>query len=245
MQDAAEFLRRVDRKDMGAIDRAVALLWYAGRDDSSAGLSTGQICRAIESAGHAQQNVTRLRVALGRLKAKTIRVPGKNDCWRLGPHHRAEITPLFSPFVEGPIVPPASDSVLPRSLFRATRTYIERTVQQINASYDAGLFDCTAVMCRRLLETLIIETYESVGRGEEIKGADGHFQMFAGLLGTLEKDSAFSVSRNGLQGLRDFKKLGDLSAHNRRFNARREDIDRVRDGLRVASEELLHLAKLI
>jgi hypothetical protein len=33
-------------------------------------------------------------------------------------------------------------------------------------------------------------------------------------------------------------------AHNRRFNAHKEDIDRVRDGLRVAVEELVHLAAL-
>ena len=47
-----------------------------------------------------------------------------------------------------------------------------------------------------------------------------------------------------MKGLRDFKNLGDLSAHNRRFNARKEDIDRVRDGLRVIVEELVHLANL-
>jgi hypothetical protein len=59
-----------------------------------------------------------------------------------------------------------------------------------------------------------------------------------------ENDKAFNLGRNGLKGLRDFKTLGDLSAHNRRFNAHKEDIDRVRDGLRVAVEELAHLAKL-
>jgi hypothetical protein len=68
--------------------------------------------------------------------------------------------------------------------------------------------------------------------------------MFADLLRIFEGDSAFNISRNGAQGLRDFKKLGDLSAHNRRFNAGRNDIDRVRDGIRVAAEELLHIAKL-
>ncbi len=68
--------------------------------------------------------------------------------------------------------------------------------------------------------------------------------MLNGLAGFFEKDTAFHVSRNGLQGLRDFRWLGDLSAHNRRFNARKDDIDRVRDGLRIIVEELLHLAKL-
>jgi hypothetical protein len=92
---------------------------------------------------------------------------------------------------------------------------------------------------------LLIEVYEGCGRPDDIKAGDGNFHMFASLLRIFEADSAFQLSRNAKQGLQDFKKLGDLSAHNRRFNARMEDIDRVRDGIRVAAEELLHIAKLV
>ena len=99
-------------------------------------------------------------------------------------------------------------------------------------------------MCRRLLETLIIETYERSGRATDIKGSDDQFMMLNGLITFIEADSSIHLGRNAAKGLKDFKQLGDLSAHNRRFNARRNDIDRVRDGLRVASEELLHLAGL-
>ena len=66
--------------------------------------------------------------------------------------------------------------------------------------------------------------------------------MFAGLLAKLEKDRTLNIGRSSMQGLRDFKTLGDLSAHNRRFNARMDDINRVRGALRVATEELLNLA---
>jgi hypothetical protein len=99
-------------------------------------------------------------------------------------------------------------------------------------------------MCRRLLETLIIETYESLGRSLEIKGSDGQFMMLNGLITFLEREKSFNLGRSAMKGLKDFKQLGDLSAHNRRFNALRNDIDRVRDGLRIASEELLHLSGL-
>jgi hypothetical protein len=100
-------------------------------------------------------------------------------------------------------------------------------------------------MCRRLLETLIIEVYESANRAGDIKGGDGNFYMFSDLLRILLADRAFSVSRNAQQGLKDFKKLGDLSAHSRRYNAHRSDLEKVSHGIRVASEELLHMAKLV
>ena len=56
--------------------------------------------------------------------------------------------------------------MLPIDLFDGTRGYIEKVVLQINASFDASLYDCCAVMCRRLLETLIIECYEANGQAE-------------------------------------------------------------------------------
>ncbi|OHA09206.1 MAG: hypothetical protein A3B37_01085 [Candidatus Sungbacteria bacterium RIFCSPLOWO2_01_FULL_59_16] len=171
-------------------------------------------------------------------------MPGQNT-WRLHPRGRNALDLLYEPLASLPKKTKPTDSVLPRVLFSGTRGYIENVVFQVNASYDHGLFDCCAVMCRRLLETLIIELYEGVGRSSDIKDRDKNYFMFADLLRILEADRAFHLSRNGQQGLRDFKKLGDLSAHNRRFNARKPDIDRVRDGIRVASEELLHLAKLI
>jgi hypothetical protein len=142
-----------------------------------------------------------------------------------------------------PVAKP-SDSLLPRELFLNTRPYIERVVFQINGSYDHGLYDCCAVMCRRLGETLIIELYESQGRAKEIKGADENFLMLSGLLGVLNRDNTIHLGRNAKRGLNGLKDLGDKSAHNRRFNAREPDIDSIKSDLRTAAEELLHLAKL-
>jgi hypothetical protein len=122
--------------------------------------------------------------------------------------------------LSGPQIANPSDSVLPRELFSGTRGYIEKVVDQINGSYDYGFYDCCAVMCRRLGETLIIEIYEAQRRAEEIKGTDDNFLMLSGLLGVLNKDKSIHLGRNAKRGLDGLKDLGDKSAHNRRFNAR-------------------------
>lgn len=139
-----------------------------------------------------------------------------------------------------------SDSVVPRELFgNARRGYMDKVVAQINGSYDHGFYDCCAVMCRRLVETLIIEVYEAHGRPSAIKGGDGHFHMLNGLLNVLFKDTNFNLGRNSVRGLEALKALGDKSAHSRMFNARQPDIDQLRAALRTATEELLHHAKII
>jgi hypothetical protein len=236
----SEFVGRIERDGLKMIDRAIALLWWEGLSDPTIGLGAAEVCLELERAGHARQNVTRMAAAL---KAHPGTVKAAEGIWRLHQRARRDLDAQYR-FALEPTELVETDSVLPRLLFSGTRTYMERVTDQINKSYDAQLWDCCTVMCRRLLETLIIETYEKLGRAGEIKGGDGHFMMLNGLIAFLERDSSINLGRNAAKGLRDFKQLGDLSAHNRRFNACRNDIDRVRDGLRVASEELLHLAGL-
>lgn len=223
---------------MTLLERAVGLLWLAGVADRTKGLTARELADTLRAAGYPEQNVTRLDRSL-RDDRRTVRA--RPNGWRLTPQARTALDGDFA-FVKVPEPLPHTDSVLPKDIVAGTRGYIERVVDQINVSFDADLFDCTAVMCRRLLETLVIEVYEARGQANALKGADGHFMMLNGLLVVLEKDQTIHLGRSGMAGLRDFKTLGDLSAHNRRFNARRPDIERIRDGLRVAVEELVNLA---
>ena len=237
-----EFIDILHARGLETYELATVLLWWVGQGNPSTGLSAKQICAVLEAAGLPGQNSSRLNTRLAA--DRRITKAGKAGEWRLHPNLRRDLDATYGGLVtSAPAAPKDTGSVVPVGL-AAARGYLEKVVLQLNASYDAQLYDCCAVMCRRLLETLIIEVYEHCGRAVNIKGQDGNFLMLNGLAGVFEKDTAFNVSRNGMQGLRDFKKLGDLSAHNRRFNARKDDIDRVRDGLRVIVEELLHLAKL-
>lgn len=235
-----DFLQTLKHLQIDNAERGVALLWWHSLEDHSIGISAKQLCLEIEHAGYAKQNVTRMTASLTKDSRTT---KGENGTFRIKITARENLDGTYLRYLkQRPIK--ESDSILPTSLFAKTRGYIEKVVLQINASYDSSLCDCCAVMCRRLLETLIIEVYEAKGFADDLKGNDGHFKMFSGLLAQLEKEKRFSLSRNSLEGLKNFKKLGDESAHNRRFNARKEDIDRIRDGMRVAAEDLLHLANL-
>ena len=235
-----KFLDALQEQGSSVYEQALGLLWWIGRNDPTKGLTTKEICSLLETTGLPNQNTSRLNAQLAKDR-RTSKI-GSIDGWKLHPTARKELRPSYEPFTTLKIESPKnSSSVIPQTLVLA-RGYLEKVTLQLNASYDAQLYDCCAVMCRRVLETLLIEVYEHAGRAAEIKTTDGNFLMLNGLVTFFEQDHAFHPSRNGLQGIRDFKKLGDLSAHNRRFNARKEDIDRVRDGLRIAVEELAHLA---
>lgn len=233
-----QFLQKIGLLKVNSIERAIALLWFHTIQDNDVEVTCAEICKSVESAGFGKQNPTRL--TKGFIKDKRV-VRGSAKKYKISVKAMPELTDKHSALLK--IIPAkSSDSVIEQDLFINSRGYTRKVIHQLNISYDHGLYDCCAVMCRRLLETLIIESYEENNHADEIKDSDGNFFMFSGLLNHLENKKHIQLGRNALRGLKDFKKLGDLSAHNRRFNARKVDIDKIHHGLRVACEELLYLA---
>ena len=92
-------------------------------------------------------------------------------------------------------------------------------------AYESTCYDACAVMIRRLIETLIIESFEHYNIADKIKNSNGDFLQLDDQITRTLSESAWNLTRNTKKGLKQLKKIGDLSAHCRRFNARRSDID--------------------
>ena len=126
-----------------------------------------------------------------------------------------------------------------------TRGYIERVVYQINGCYEKGWFDGCSVMMRRLIETLIIECFEAHGIAEKIKTSKtGDFLYLSELVNRTLQEQSWNLGRNTKRALPNLKSIGDQSAHSRRYNAHREDIDKLVPDFRTACQELLYIASL-
>jgi hypothetical protein len=139
----------------------------------------------------------------------------------------------------------ASDAILPSAMVRRTPGYITRVVNQINGCYEKGWLDGCAVMMRRLIETLIIECFEKYKIADHIKDPrTKEFLFLADLIDRTLQETAWNLGRTNKKALPKLKSLGDQSAHNRRYNAHREDIDRLATDFRNVCQELLYLAGL-
>lgn len=155
----------------------------------------------------------------------------KNDC-----------QDILLPPEEG--CPFVGQAALSFALVRNTRGYIERVVHQINGCYQNGWFDACAVMIRRFLEILIIELFEAHNLAHKIKDQSGNFFLLSDLINITLSEPSWNLARSSKSALRKLKDIGNKSAHSRRFNAVRSDIDKIQSELRVTSQELIYLAKL-
>jgi hypothetical protein len=149
----------------------------------------------------------------------------------------ADIDRELGPPEEGAV--PTSQHVVMKALTRDTRSYITAIANQINGAYQNGWYDACAVMIRRLIETLLIETFEKHNAAGRIKGPTGDYMFLRDLIAVTLSESAWNPSRNLKSALPKLKDIGDKSAHNRFFIAKRGDIQPLIGDIRSVVEELL------
>lgn len=137
------------------------------------------------------------------------------------------------------IIPPASTNFLDLSIFEGTPYYINKTAEEMVHCYDSGYYNATLVLMRKLVETLIIECFERYGIDNDIKDEKGTFYYLSELIPRYITCSKWNASRNIKASIEAVKKYGDLSAHNRRFWAKKNDIDCFKFELRQALQEII------
>lgn len=170
-------------------------------------------------------------------KGKTPRLVFQNGIYHLERSRQADIEAILG--TPKAITP--TDTYFPLELFKGTRGYLESIATQAAACYDGQLYDACSVMTRKLLEVLIIEAFERHGLSSTIKSSTGYFFYLSDLIDQLTKEPSWNIGRNAMASLPSLKKLGDMSAHNRRNIAKKIDVDKQKDSLRIVLEELLHL----
>lgn len=153
-----------------------------------------------------------------------------------------DTSPRYLPPSEG--TRSRSEMVLPSALVKGTRGYIEKITNQINGSYEYGWYDGCAVMMRRLIETLLIEAFEKHVIDQKIKNYDGDFIRLSEIINATINEPKLNLDKKTKKALPKLKDIGDKSAHNRRFNAHREDIDNIQAEFRTAIQELLYVSGL-
>lgn len=244
--ELSEFCQRLSRlKPFSNAQKAVSILWFHDQDTPGIKMAAPELSKIMRDnsignptdiAGFIKQ-IQKTQCVYKHGKSFSIKESGK---------------PIVQEWVQGVLngenqsqVIDIGAQIFPDTVWKNTRGYIERVALQINVCYREGCYDACAVLIRRVTETLIIECYEHLGRTDEIKGTDDNYFMLSGLVTkAVDSKSGLSIGRDSKAALRAIKETGDRSAHNRKYNARKIDIDNIKDGFRLSAEELINTANL-
>lgn len=134
------------------------------------------------------------------------------------------------------------DEYFPLELLNNTRQYLVSIATQAVGCYKHRLYDACFIMSRKLLEALLLELFERHKLSDKIKDKQtGNFFYLSMLIDSFKSETTWNVSRNTKTSLPNLKKMGDLRTHNRRYIARKGDVDELKNDFRVVLEELVHL----
>jgi hypothetical protein len=233
-----QFSRKVDLLSLKESEKVLLLAFFSQKKSGIPDFSRNDINNWFSELDLPTPNLYRIEK---NIKSSRQFVKGKSkDCFRL---HAVEFDKLQSEItgihVESEDVV-SDDTIIPRPLFENTRGFIESLAKQINASYDFNIFDGCAVLMRRLLEVLLILSYEHLKIESEIQGADGNYLMLEKIVNNAKKNSTLKLSRDAKTTLDDFRTIGNFSAHKVYYNCRRADLKKISMAYRAIVEELLY-----
>ncbi|KAA3643217.1 MAG: DUF4145 domain-containing protein [Chloroflexi bacterium] len=235
MRTRREFSESLANLNLTHADRAIALLWYYRQSQEYEERTSSDLANDLHEEGFNKPHVTRLRQHL--LRSRYVVRGTRDGSFRINLRYLSDLDDIYSELLDVAQVE-ILDTVLPSEWVAGTRVYLENMVSQINGSYQYGFYDCCAVMCRRLMESLIIEIYIRYGRHNEIQN-QGIFFGLEGLINHITADNQIVLSRNARRNMMELKQLGDTAAHDRVYITPQIDIDDVRLRIRRLTQELL------
>ncbi|NKE72168.1 DUF4145 domain-containing protein [Candidatus Manganitrophus noduliformans] len=235
MADRSRFAKGIASLDLSHAERAVAFLWYYRQTQEFEERTASELANDLHDEGFPQPNVTRLNRDLGRSR---LTIKGRRaGSFQIDVRHVSNLEEKYGQILKTKKVD-VQDSVVPGEWVKGTRVYLETLVHQINGSYEYGFYDACAVLCRRLMESLIIEIYIHNSRHHEIQNS-GVFLGLEKLIAHIRTDDKLMLGRNTSKTMTEVKQLGDTAAHDRVYITSKQDIDDVLARYRRMIQDLL------
>jgi len=236
MDNISGFVLRVAELEDSLRDRAIALIWYL-TEISKAEVSIKEVPGLLVKHGLSKApNASRVM--------SDVRADKRVHC-----DMKSGLCKIMLPYIPSlyeryPVATSPINlfhrEIVNESDYSGTRDYIVSLIREINASYNSSLFDGCAVLMRRIIESLIIETYVTKGFNAAIViPGTGEFMMLKGLVGVVQAGSPVKFSRGLGKILEGIKDIGDRAAHHRTYITKKQDVDKIITEFNVALDELI------
>lgn len=155
--DLISFCIRLKELFLTQKEYALSIIWFHDEKTPEYSITSGAVSRIMYECGLGNPNSTQLGEQLKKSGFLIVSTKG----FRLKALSRLKIQDWLQPIL-GEVLPVSNQELgyLPQDVWKETRDYIERVCVQLNGCFQFQFYDGAAVLMRRLIETLIIESYE-------------------------------------------------------------------------------------
>jgi hypothetical protein len=252
------FAEGISKLGLTEVGHAIALLWYFDLQEGKPELRPAFLAELMHDLSLRRQvNATRL----GRqLLANRAVMRGKEmGTVRLRLTSKSRLSSRYNEIAGTAVTPEDGTHIIPAGLFDDTRPYLQTLAVQINGTYQSGFYDACAVMCRRLLNCLLLLAFESAAKGKVIRDdlafesaakgkvirdASGEYRAFAHIIELASSNRHIKLARGASAVMGKMDYVGDLAAHHPTYTTRQKDIDEQRLAFHRVISELARLAEI-
>ncbi|SRR6266550_2402781 len=132
----------------------------------------------------------------------------------------------------------ASTLFLPTDIFEPRHGVLNKVLWEVNTCYEEECYNASATMLRRILETLIIEAFNTKNISGKITNPDGSYLKLKALIDRTVAEPAFKLTSNTKKLLPKLKFFGDMGAHNRFLLVKKGDLETLHPAIRAGFGEL-------
>ena len=231
-----DFCIQLHKLKLSNAEKALSILWFFDKEKPGLNVSIARLVNTIRDKGLGNPHSTQLKKSIEKTKLAIKNQSG----FKLKPTARSQVYKWISPVFEEAATPiELQNGYLPEELWQNTRGYLEKVACQMNGCFQYGFYDAASVMMRRLIETLLIECYESKNIESRIKDDKGNYLMLSVIIKDAVDKNGLTLGRDTKKVLQEIKTMGDRAAHNRRYNAIKADLENIRLSVRLVIDELI------
>ncbi len=240
MNDRKSFAQQISQFELTRVEQAAAFMWFYRLTQTYEDRTASELAEDLEDEGLGRPNVTHLHRDLTKSRQT---VKGKRPkSFQLHTKYVPLLTSKYGSLLNIKDVD-TTPSVIPIDFVQGTRPHLEQLVKEINGAYNYQFYNASAVLIRRLLESLIIEVFIHKTLVHEIR-VNNAFLMLDKLISKICHQQQIVLGRNMPKSMEAIKSLGDTAAHDRTYLTVQSDIDDLKQQIRRTIKELLVLADI-
>ena len=189
------FAEGISTLGLTEVGHAIALLWYFDLQEGKPELRRPAFLAELMQDLSLRRQVNATRLGRQLLANRAVMRGKEMGTVRLRLTSKARLSSRYGA-IAGTVVTLAHGAhIIPTGLFDNSRPYLQSLVVQINGSYQSGFYDACAVMCRRLLNCLLLLAFESAAKGGVIRDASGEYRAFAHIIELASSNRHLKLAR--------------------------------------------------
>jgi hypothetical protein len=238
-----DYLIACDLLKQTELERVALLFYYYYMKHGKKDFTLGDVVEWFSKENFHKPNLSRLK---NNIKGSLKFINAGKDTYSLHARTIAEYKTAYPQLAEDDETVIVHDHlILPESLTKGTRGYIRSLALQINHCFENNIFDGCAVLMRRLLEILLIQSYQKLGIDSAIQLVGGGYKSLEDIINDARQNKTLALTKGSKECLNDIRLLGNYSAHRMLYVCRKDDIKKHAFEYRACIEELLHKSGIL